>query len=87
MRAMWRCLIGLVSFVLLVVTVVSIVSPWFGLHPTTIRTSRRAIFPSVAIPFFFQSALPDSSFFLSKRPTLQSRQAYDIVARDCVRLC
>jgi hypothetical protein len=84
---MWGRLTKIVGLVLLVVTVVSVVSPWFDLHPTTLRTHRRAIILILAIPPILQRALPVSSFLLTKPPTLQSQQAYDIVARDCAWLC
>ena len=84
---MWGRLIKIVSLVLLAVTVVSVVSPWFDLHPTTLRTHRRAITLGSAIPPFLQSSLPVFSFFRNRLPTAQSRQVFDILARDCARLC
>jgi hypothetical protein len=40
---MWGRIVRIVGVALLVVIVLSVVSPWFDLHPTTLRTSKRAI--------------------------------------------
>jgi hypothetical protein len=85
---MWGRIIRLVGLALLAVIVVSVISPWFDLHPTTLPTSKRAITqPSLAVPFFLPGSLPFSPIFLTKLRPLQSYQVSDIVARDCARLC
>lgn len=85
---MWGRIIWIVGLVLVAVIVASVVSPWFDLHPTALRTSKRAIVHfSFAVPLFLLSAPPLCSTCLTKLCTLQLRQAYDIVARDCARLC
>jgi hypothetical protein len=81
-------LLKIVGLVLLAVIVATVVSPWFDLHPTTLRTSKRAITHfSLAVPLFLPGALPVSTTFLTKPRPLQSHQVSDIVARDCARLC
>ena len=40
---MWGRILQIVGLVLLAVIVASVVSPWFDLHPTTLRTSKRTI--------------------------------------------
>jgi hypothetical protein len=85
---MWGRILWIVGLVLLAATVASVVSPWFDLDPTTLRTSRRAVAQlSLAVPLFWPGALPVSPTFLSRPRTLQSRPGYDIVVRDCARLC
>jgi hypothetical protein len=81
-------LIRIIGLVLLAVIVASIVSPWFDLHPTTLRVSKRTITHfSLAVPLFSPGALTVSATFLTTPRTLQSHRANDIVARDCARLC
>jgi hypothetical protein len=85
---MWGRVSRIVGLVLLAVTVASVVSPWFDLQPTTLRTSKQAITHfSVAVLPFLLHKLPVSPIFLTKPRTLPSHPAYDIVARDCARLC
>ena len=85
---MWGRIVRIVGLALLAVIVVSVVSPWFDLHPITLRTSKRAITQlSLAVPFFLPGSLPFFPIFLTKLLPLQSYQVSDIVARDCARLC
>ena len=84
---MWGRIRQIVGFVLLGVIVASVVSPWFDLEATTLRTSKRAITHfSLLVPPFLPGALRVSPTVLTKPSTLQSHQAYDIVARDCTPL-
>ena len=76
-----------VGFMLLVAVVAWVVSPWFDLHPTTLRTSKRAITHySFAASLFLTHAPSDSQVVTSTR-AVQWRPGCDIVARDCARLC
>lgn len=85
---MWGRIIRIIGLVLLAVTVASVVSPCFDLQATTLRTSKRAITQfCLAVPFFWPGTLPVSPTFLTKPRTPQWHQAFDIVARDCARLC
>ena len=85
---MWGRIIRIVGLAVLAVIVVSVVSPWFDLHPTTMGTSKRAITQlGLAVPFFLPGSLSSSPIFLTKLRPLQSHQVSDIVARDCARLC
>ncbi len=81
-------LLRIVGLVLLAVTVALVVSPWFDFQPATLRKSHRAIahFSFAVLPFL-SGALPVSVTILTKLPMLQSHPTYDIVARDCARLC
>jgi hypothetical protein len=85
---MWGRIIRIVAIGLLAMIVVSVLSPWFDLHPTTLRTFKRAIthFSLTAPPFFpgASSVLPT---FLTMVRALPSHQVFDIVVRDCARLC
>jgi hypothetical protein len=81
-------LLKIVGLVLLAVIVATVVSPWFDLQPTTVRTSKRAITHfSLALPPFLLGASSVPLTFLTMLRTLQSHQVSDIVARDCARLC
>jgi hypothetical protein len=85
---MWGRIIRIVSLALLAVIVVSVVSPWFDLHPTTLRTHKRAITQlGLAVPFSWPGSLSFSPIFLTKLRPLQWHPGSDIVARDCARLC
>jgi hypothetical protein len=85
---MWGRIVRIVGVALLVVIVVSVVSPWFDLHPTTLRTSKRAITQlGLATPFFWPGLPSFSPIFLTKLRPLQSHRVSDIVSRDCARLC
>jgi hypothetical protein len=85
---MWGRIIRIVGLALLAVIVVSVISPWFDLHPTTLRTSKRTITQlSLAVPFFLPGSLSFFPIFLTKLRPLQSHPGSDIVARDCARLC
>jgi hypothetical protein len=85
---MWGRIIRIVVLVLLAVIVVSVVSPWFDLHPTTLRTFKRAITQlGLAVPFFWPGSLSFSPILLTRLRPLQSHPGSDIVARDCARLC
>jgi hypothetical protein len=85
---MWGRIIRIVGIVLLAIIVVSVVSPWFDLHPTTLRAAKRAITHfSLALPPFLPAGSSVLPTFLTTLPALQSRQVSDIVARDCARLC
>jgi hypothetical protein len=86
--AMWGRITRIIGFVLLAVTVTSVVSPCFDLPATTLRTSKRAITQfSLAVPFYWPATLPLFPTFMVKPRTPQWHQAFDIVARDCARLC
>jgi hypothetical protein len=85
---MWGRIIRIVAIALLAIIVVSVVSPWFDLHPTTLRAFKRAITHfSLAPPPFLPSASSVLPTFLTMLPAPQSHQVSDIVARDCARLC
>jgi len=85
---MWGRVVQFVGFLLLVTVVVSVVSPWFDLHPTTLRTSKRAVtLHSLAIPLFLTDAPLVSRIVVTFTRTLELSQTSDIVARDCARLC
>jgi len=85
---MWGRILRIVGLVLLVVIVASVVSPWFDLHPTTVRAFKRAITHfSLALPPFLPGASSIPATFLTMLRPLQSHQVSDIVARDCARLC
>jgi hypothetical protein len=85
---MWGRILQIVGLVLLAVIVAIVVSPWFDLHPTNLRTSKQSITHfSLVVPLFLPGALPVSATYLTKPRTLLSHQANDIVARDCARLC
>jgi hypothetical protein len=78
-----------VGLVLLLVIVVSVVSPCFDLHPTTLRTSRRGVTPYSFAVLLLLTHLPSffSVAFMSTRVVQSPPQTHDIVARDCARLC
>ena len=85
---MWGRIVQIVGLVLLVIVAASVVSPWSDLQLTTLRTSKRAMTQvGLAIPPLLPGALPVPSTFLAGPRTLQLHPAYDIVARDCARLC
>jgi len=85
---MWGRVVQFVGFMLLVVIVASVLSPWFDLHPTTLQTSKRGVTHySVAVSLFLTHASSDSQIVLTSTRALQLRQGCDIVARDCARLC
>jgi uncharacterized membrane protein YphA (DoxX/SURF4 family) len=85
---MWGRIIRVVGLALLAVIVLSVVSPWFDLHPTTLGAAKRAITQlGLAVPFVWQGSLSFSPIFLTKLRPAQSHQVSDIVARDCARLC
>jgi hypothetical protein len=85
---MWGSIIRVVGVVLLTVIVVSIVSPWFDLQPSTGRMSRLSVAQfSLAVAPILLDALMRSTTFLTGRFTLPSHAVHDIVARDCARLC
>jgi len=76
------------GILLLAVVVVAVVSPWFDLDPTALRTSHRSIAQfSIPVPPVLPGALPISYTFLTDPLMLQSHVVCDIVARDCARLC
>jgi hypothetical protein len=86
--AMWGRITRIVGLVLLAVIMASVVSPCFDLHATALRTHKRAIIQfSLAVPFFWPRTLPASPTFLTMPRTPQWHQAFDIVVRDCARLC
>ena len=85
---MWGRVGQFVGFVLLVAVVMSVVSPWFDLHPTTLRTSRRGVSHfSLAVPLFLMHPRSVLAVWLTSMHVQQSPQTHDIVARDCARLC
>jgi hypothetical protein len=85
---MWGRIIRIVAIALLAIIVVSVVSPWFDLHPTTLRAAKRAITHfSLALPPLLPGASSVLPTFLTMLRALPSHQASDIVARDCARLC
>jgi hypothetical protein len=78
----------ILGILLLAVVVAAVVSPWFDLDPTALRTSHRSITQfSLAVPRVLPGALPGSYTFLIDPLVLQSHAVCDIVARDCARLC
>jgi hypothetical protein len=85
---MWGRIVQFVGFLPLVMIVVSVVSPWFDLHPTTLRTSKRGVtLHSLAVPLFLTHAPSGSRMLVTFARTLQLPQTCDMVARDCARLC
>lgn len=84
---MWGRIVRIVGVALLVVIVLSVVSPWFDLHPTTLRTSKRAISTRSRNCIFLARLAFLSPIFLTKLRPQQSHPGSDIVARDCARLC
>jgi hypothetical protein len=85
---MWRRIIRIVAIALLAIIVVSVVSPWFDLDPTTLRAFKRAITHfSLALPPFLPGAYSVLPTFLTMLRALPSHPVSDIVARDCARLC
>jgi hypothetical protein len=85
---MWRRIIRIVAIALLAMIVASLVSPWFDLQPTTLRTFKRAINHfSLAPPPFLPGASSVFPMFLTMKRAVPSHQVFDIVARDCARLC
>jgi hypothetical protein len=85
---MWGRVVQFVGFVLLVAIVASVVSPWFDLHPTTLRMSKGGVTHySLAVSLFLTPAPSDSQIVLTTTRAVQLRQGCDIVARDCARLC
>jgi len=88
MFPMGRSLTRVVGILLLAVVMAAVVSPWFDLDPTALRTSHRSITQfSLAVPRVLTGALPGSYTFLTAPIMLQSHSVCDIVARDCARLC
>jgi hypothetical protein len=80
--------IRIVAIALLAIIVVSLVSPWFDLHATTLPAFKRAITHfSLAPPPFLPGASSVLLTFLTMLRALPSHQVFDIVARDCARLC
>jgi hypothetical protein len=80
--------IRIVAIALLAIIVVSVVSPCFDLHPTTLRVFKRTITHfSLAPPPFLPGASSLLPMFLTMLRALPSHQVFDIVARDCARLC
>jgi len=78
----------IVGILLLAVVMAAVVSPWFDLDPTALRTSRRSIIQfSLSVPRVLPGALPGSYTFLTDPLILQSHSVCDIVLRDCARLC
>ena len=78
----------IVGILLLAVVMTAVVSPWFDLDPTALRTSHRSITQfSHAVPRVLPGALPGSYTFLTDPLMLQSHAVCDIVTRDCARLC
>ena len=78
----------IVGILLLAVVVAAVVSPWFDLDPTAVRTSHRSTTQfSLAVPRVLPGALPGSYTFLTDPIMLQSHSGCDIVTRDCARLC
>lgn len=85
---MWKPIIRIVGIALLAVIVASIVSPFFDLQPANLRAFKRAItYFSLALPSFLPDASCVSARLLTMLRPLQSHQVFDIVARDCARLC
>jgi len=85
---MGRSLTRIVGILLLSLVVAAVVSPWFDLDPTALRTSHRSIIQfSLAVPRVLPGALPGSYTLLTDPILLQSQSVCDIVARDCARLC
>ena len=85
---MWGRVVQFVGFMLLVVIVAWVVSPWFDLHPTTLRTSQRGVTHyGLAVSLFLTHAPSDSQIVLTSTRAVQLHQGCDIVARDCARLC
>jgi hypothetical protein len=85
---MWGRIIRIVGIALLAIIVVSVVSPWFDLHATTLRAFNRVIIHfSLALPPFLPGASSVLPTFLAMLRALQSSRVSDIVARDCARLC
>ena len=86
MRGTLTRIVGILLLALVVAAVV--VSPWFDLDPTALRTSHRSIIQfSLVVPRVLPGALPNSYTFLTHPLMLQSHSGCDIVARDCARLC
>jgi hypothetical protein len=80
---MWGRIIRIVAIALLATIVVSVVSPWFDLDPTTLRAFKRAITHfSLALPPFLPGASSAVPTFLTMLRALPSHQVSDIVARD-----
>jgi len=78
----------MVGILLLAVVVAAVVSPWFDLDPTALRTSHRSTTQfSLAVPRVLPGALPGSYTFLTDPLRLPSHSVCDIVTRDCSRLC
>jgi hypothetical protein len=78
----------IVGILLLAVVMTAVVSPWFDLDPTALRTSHRSITQfSLAVPRVLLGARPGSYTFLIDPIMLQSHSGCDIVTRDCARLC
>jgi len=85
---MWGLVIRMVGIAVVAIIVASVVSPWFDLHPTTLRAFNRAITHfSLALPPFLPGASSVLPTFLVLLRALQSHRVSDIVARDCARLC
>jgi hypothetical protein len=85
---MWGRILQIVSLVLLAVIVVAVVSPYFDLEPTTVRSAKRDItlFGQAVVPVA-EGKLGVSEIFLPKPRMLRWQQACDVVARGCARLC
>jgi hypothetical protein len=78
----------IVGILLLALVVAAVVSPWFDLDPTALRTSHRSIIQfSLSVPRVLPGAPLGSYTFLTDPLILQSHSVCDIVARDCARLC
>ncbi len=85
---MWGRFVQFVGFLLLVAIVASVVSPWFDLHPTALRMSKRGVIHySLAVPLFLTNAPSASAVLMPSTRAPQLPQTNDIVARDCARLC
>jgi len=85
---MGSSLTRIVGILLLALVAAAVVSPWFDLDPTALRTSRWEITQfGLAVPRVLPGALPGSYTFLTGPPVMQSHSVCDIVARDCARLC
>src|SRR5215472_9202264 len=86
--SMGGSLTRIVGILLLAVVMAAVVSPWFDLDPTALRTSQRSITQFIlAVPRVLPGALPGSYTFLTDPIMRQSHSVCDIVARDCARLC
>src|SRR5215813_8802511 len=86
--SMGGSLTRIVGILLLAIIMVAVVSPWFDLDPTAVRTSDRSTMQfSLSVPLVFPGAFPGSYAFLTDPLLLQSHSVCDIVARDCARLC